>query len=664
MRSRFAILLAIAGLFMTALSADVSTALPSENVRAHSAKVAVDLSALMASTVRPIPVIVLLNASATTGAVSRLQELSGAFPVRYVYKVIPGFAADLTSGQIAALARDATVHRIEFDAEVRAHSPAGMSYGTDTARTDFLVDGDMDGNPTNYTKDDVVITILDTGIDTLHMDLDGGKVIAWKDFVNDSVAPYDDRGHGTACASIAAGTGDGSKNKVYQGVAPGAALVGVKVLDSNGSSPSSRVVAGIDWVVANRAAYNIRVLSISLGSSGNSDGKDALSKACNNAVDAGLVVCVSAGNDGPQTNTIGSPAAAAKPITVGAMSAYHSLGGWFLCDFSSRGPTKDKRVKPDICGPGYCIAAAAAGTTDGYCVFSGTSMAAPFVAGAAALMLDAKPDLTPAVIKSDLISTAMDWGPPSADIDYGSGRLLGYDAVRLAYYQAGHDTAGYTSPFDLPHVYRADKLGGKGKTDIWQVNCDTTGMHGWYHGGLTMIMPNWKSGSSPNFDVYLYDPTGTLVDSATTQLRQDYFYHRGMRLGNWQIRVTSKAGSGNYFFDLSCPNATSITQIQNQFGPGPQGEPAPLAGSGVPLLTEPAEFRNGDLRLGFELAQPGQVRMAVYDGAGRVVAASAVNARSGRNEMTVGLPQASGGVYFYRLEAGTASAFGKFAVIR
>jgi hypothetical protein len=94
-------------------------------------------------------------------------------------------------------------------------------------------------------------------------------------------------------------------------------------------------------------------------------------------------------------------------------------------------------------------------------------------------------------------------------------------------------------------------------------------------------------------------------------------------------------------------------------GLGPQGEP--LSG---PLVANRAEFRNGDVRLAFELAQPGAVRLAVYDGAGRTVAVLTANAKSGRNEMTVELPRVSGGVYFYRLESGSASAVGKFAVIR
>jgi serine protease AprX len=646
MRMKLIALLAFAGLFVTALPADVSTTLPSGNVRAHSGKILGNLSDLMVNTAQPIPVIVMLNSSATTGAVDRLQKLAGSFPVRYVYKVIPGFAATLTSGQIAALARDATVRQVEYDAEVHVCLGTAQTwFGTAKARSDFGVDGNMDGQPT-YSKGDVVITILDTGIDSLHMDLDGGKVIAWKDFVNNAAAPYDDNGHGTHCASIAAGSGDA--DPTYKGVAPGAALVGVKVMNSAGGGTWSNVIAGIDWVVANKETYGIRVLSISLSSSANSDGQDAQSLACNNAVDAGIVVCVAAGNSGPNKNTIGSPSAAAEPITVGAMSDCGETG-YFLAYFSSRGPTLDNRVKPDICAPGVNINAAKAGTRDQYTIKSGTSMSTPFVAGTAALMIDANPNLTPANIKSELMSTAQDWGPTGTEIDYGSGREQGYDAVRLAGSYTG------TGPVVPEHAYRSGNILKKNQKDFWYVNVNSTD----YPIAITYI----KAGTNQDFILGLIDPQNNIVEYCADNTRQLHIYHAPTLTGTYKAYTGSASWkkTGPYWFDISCANASSIYLYTKG---GPQGEPGPLAGSVVPLVTEPAAFRNGAVRLGFELAQPGAVRMAVYDGAGRTVAASTANARSGRNEMTVGLPRVSGGVYFYRLESGSASTIGKFAVIR
>ncbi|HWI65056.1 MAG TPA: S8 family serine peptidase, partial [Symbiobacteriaceae bacterium] len=104
--------------------------------------------------------------------------------------------------------------------------------------------------------------------------------------------------------------------------------------------------------------------------------------------------------------------------------------GWSLAPFSSRGPTADGRIKPDICAPGYRISAPRAGTADRYTVMSGTSMASPVVAGVAALLLEANPYLTVDEVKDTLFSTAQDWGAPGKDIDYGWGRLNAYRAVQ------------------------------------------------------------------------------------------------------------------------------------------------------------------------------------------------------------------------------------------
>lgn len=153
----------------------------------------------------------------------------------------------------------------------------------------------------------------DSGIDARHTDL-SGKVIAWKDWVNGRADPYDDNGHGTHVAGIAAGAG--VANPAYKGVAPGAALIGLKVLSGAGSGSLSDVTAAVEWVISNRDRYKIRVISMSLGTSGSSDGTDSVSLAVNHAVEAGIVAVVAAGNSGPAPYTTGSPAAAGKAITV------------------------------------------------------------------------------------------------------------------------------------------------------------------------------------------------------------------------------------------------------------------------------------------------------------------------------------------------------------
>jgi len=269
-----------------------------------------------------------------------------------------------------------------------------------------------------------VIAIIDTGIDATHQDLDGGKVIGWKDYVNGRTTPYDDHGHGTHCASIAAGTGEASGG-TYTGVAPEASLVGVKVLDSAGSGTEANVIAGIQWCVDNKATYGIDVISMSLGIDRDCGGTCSVCQAADNAWNAGIFLAIAAGNSGSARMSIGCPGNAKNVMTVGAID--DSTGT--VASFSSRGPTLDTRLDPDICAPGVSITAAKANSGTQYVSMSGTSMATPHVAGAAAVLIDAKGgSVSPNLVRGAMISTAVDKGTAGPDIDYGWGILDVYAA--------------------------------------------------------------------------------------------------------------------------------------------------------------------------------------------------------------------------------------------
>jgi serine protease AprX len=611
-------------------------------------KIAQNLNQLMLTASGAMPVIVMLNQAADAAVISGLQARVGGFETTARWDIIPGFAANLTAQQIVALSLLGNVKQIEYDNEVRAClTTAETWYGITQARTDFGVDGDRSGGANVYNKDDIVIGIIDTGTDPGHMDLDGGKIIGWVDYVNGRTSPYDDHGHGTHCASIAAGSGDAGT----KGVAPGAALVGVKVLNSAGSGTSTAIINGINWCVTNKTTYGIEIISLSLGSSGSSNGQDAISVACNNAVAAGLVVSVAAGNAGPRTYTVGSPGAAENVVTVGAMSDCGEKG-YFLAYFSSRGPTADNRMKPDVCGPGWNISAAKKGTTNQYTVMSGTSMATPFIAGTAALMLDANPGLTPAQVKSYLQSTAQDWGPTGKDNDYGYGRSQGYDAIKLA---GGYTGTGPTIP---QHVYKSEALGGKGKIDIWTINVNSTA----YPIAATMVMPSWST--SIDFDLYLYNPSNALVASATSSTREEYIGYTPTVTGNYKLYVKSYKGSGSYWFDLSCANASSIVLSQNQYSvpPGDEGvmadNVAPL--SGVKVARQAA----GGLAFTYDLAAAGSVTLAIYDGTGRRVTTATLAGKPGRNYAELSTAGIAGGIYFYHLTASGSACTGKIALIK
>jgi serine protease AprX len=410
-------------------------------------------------------------------------------------------------------------------------------FGVTKARTDFGLTGNKDGSLTSYSKTDVVIAVIDTGIDAAHKDLDGGKVIGWKDFINGRTSAYDDNGHGTHVAGITAGSGDANSN--FRGVAYGAALVGIKVLDGNGSGSMSTVTAGVDWAIQNKSTYNIKVINLSLGTSGSSDGTDSTSTAVNNAAANGIVPLVAAGNAGPARFTIGSPGAADKAITVGAMADVGELG-FNITGFSSRGPTKDGRIKPDVAAPGFKIMAADANTSTGYVALNGTSMATPFAAGVAALMLQANGSLSPANIKSKMMSTAQDWGPTGKDIDYGSGRLQAYEAIKSA---GGFSGTGPTVPH---HGSASASLSGTGDVDNYSLNVGSTA----YPIAITMVMTNWSSGS-PDFDLYIYNPSGSLVGKSEGTSRQELVTFNPSVTGTYKITVKSFSGSGSYFVDAS-----------------------------------------------------------------------------------------------------------------
>ena len=262
----------------------------------------------------------------------------------------------------------------------------------------------------------VDVAVLDTGVDAEHPDL-AGQIEASQSFVpGEDVTDW--HGHGTHVASTIAGTGAASDGR-EKGVAPGADLQIGKVLDNAGSGQDSWLIAGMEWAARERKA---KVISMSLGA-GPSDGTDPLSQAVNElSAETGALFVIAAGNSGPDRSTVGAPGAADAALTVGAVDSSDHLA-----DFSSRGPRLiDQALKPEITAPGVNVLAARSQfARDGaglYQTMSGTSMATPHVAGAAALLAVAHPDWTGQQLKDALVSTAKetpDYGP----YEGGSGRV-------------------------------------------------------------------------------------------------------------------------------------------------------------------------------------------------------------------------------------------------
>jgi subtilisin family serine protease len=250
-----------------------------------------------------------------------------------------------------------------------------------------------------YTGAGTTVAVLDTGIDATHPDLSdaiaGAKNFTGSDTIDDRV------GHGTHVASTI--TGNGAR---YQGVAPDAKLLNGKVLNDEGRGSDSGIIAGMEWA-ANSGAD---VINMSLGGFLPSDGTDPMSQALNRiTAETGALFVVAAGNSGPAAGWISGPGAADAALTVGAVDRNDELA-----DFSSRGPRfGDSAIKPDITAPGVNIVAARAANGqdedpdgDGYVSMSGTSMATPHVAGAAAIVAGQHPDWTAGQLKAALMATA------------------------------------------------------------------------------------------------------------------------------------------------------------------------------------------------------------------------------------------------------------------
>jgi subtilisin family serine protease len=313
-------------------------------------------------------------------------------------RAFQGAAVELPEGQsVEALSRLPYVAAVYLDTEVVAYghwgqvSPVSSPAPRSSPKAGFRLPTPNSGGA------GIVVAILDTGIDGTHPAL-AGKVIGGYDFVNDDNDPMDDHQHGTHVAGIIA-----AQSAEVTGVATGVKLLAYKVLGADGKGNVSDIIAALERALDPNGDGNLsdraHVANLSLGNSGRPD--DPLSRAVDNAVAAGMVVCVAAGNEG-LFHRIGSPAGAAKAITVGA-SDYEE--GELLAYFSSRGPaTQTTAIKPDLIAPGARILST--GLDHGFVALSGTSMATPHVAGLAALLLEEHPGWTPERVKAALVTSA------------------------------------------------------------------------------------------------------------------------------------------------------------------------------------------------------------------------------------------------------------------
>ena len=434
--------------------------------------------------------------------------------------ILNAWAGRMPNGLLKKLADEPNVKKIHDDREVEG----------EIARTAATVGARNVHTQYGFTGAGIGVAVIDSGITPWHDDLtvanrQGQRVTAFVDFVNGQTQKYDDWGHGTHVAGIIAGNGYDSAGARLS-IAPKASLVALKALDREGKGRISNIIAALDWVVVNRVQYNIRVVNMSLGAGVfESYNVDPLTLAAKRAVDNGIVVVAAAGNMGkandgkPQYGAIGAPGNAPWVLTVGASSTNGTTDRRddTVAAYSSRGPTMiDFAAKPDLVAPGtgtvslsdpnslfYVtkVANLVAGKPLGltylpYLTMSGTSMAAPVVAGTVALMLEANPSLTPNLVKAILQYSAQVY--PGYDyLTQGAGFLNTLGAVRLADYFAkgkpgdhypnmkswsrhilwGNQrvTGGVLAPGGTAwglNIVWGDSLMPSGQNIVWGDNCD------------------------------------------------------------------------------------------------------------------------------------------------------------------------------------------------
>jgi subtilisin family serine protease len=373
-----------------------------------------------------LPLIVTYAQGAAGTSALRAKAVTPSTPVSRELPSINGAALTVDRDQAAGLWAGLTTGTKTL---ARSLSPGYRKVWLDGLRTPTLdVSVPLVGAPVawsaGYTGDAVGVGILDSGIDDTHPDL-AGKVVEAKNFTTEPDT-LDHVGHGTHVASIIAGSGAASDGK-YKGVAPGAKLYSGKICVSTGGGeatcPDSWILAAMEWAARDK---HLRVVNMSLGTD-DAPGIDPVEEAVNTlSTEYGTLFVIAGGNSGLQGQPVGSPASADEALAVAATDKNDNWQPW-----SNRGPRiGGNGIKPDLAAPGLNITAAyGAGTfgtpvgPDGrYTVKSGTSMATPHVAGAAAILAQQHPEWTGRQLKAALMESAASNGRFGVDM-IGAGRL-------------------------------------------------------------------------------------------------------------------------------------------------------------------------------------------------------------------------------------------------
>ena len=371
----------------------------------------------------------------TTGPDDEARKAGGK--LTRALPLVNAFAARLPAKAVERLAEADGVRYVSLDAPLRV---AAVDTSALVNTYDAAINAPAVWNGAGgFTGRGVSVAVIDTGV-TPHPDL-GSRIVANVNLINSTSPATDDNGHGTHVAGIIAGNGAVSGGR-YLGIAPEAQIVNIKVADAQGMAYTSAVIDALQWAVAYKATYNIRVVNLSLiGSVAESYLTSPLCAAVEAAWFQGLVVVVAAGNGGADT-ALYPPANDPFAITVGATYDGDGTSDDLMPTWSAYGVTQDGFLKPDVVAPGRRIVSLNAGSLTtialshperiverNYLLLSGTSMAAPMVAGLAALAFQAHPTWTPDQFKWVVLQTARPFALPGTGSGYADAQaVVGFSA--------------------------------------------------------------------------------------------------------------------------------------------------------------------------------------------------------------------------------------------
>ena len=432
--------------------------------------------------------------------------------VKHVYKyALQGFSVEMTEAEALALSADPRVEYVEEDGTVHANTTqSSPPWGLDRIdQRDRPLNSQYTYTPTGAG---VNVYVIDTGIRRTHQQF-GGRAFVGTDTIGDGQNSNDCNGHGTHVAGTVGGS--------TYGVAKGVRLYAVRVLNCAGSGTDAGVIAGVDWVTANRVAPAVANMSLGGGAS------TSLDNAVQNSINAGVTYAVAAGNENQNACNV-SPARAANAITVGSTTSTDVRSS-----FSNFGTCVD------IFAPGSSILSSWHTSDTATNTISGTSMASPHVAGVAALYLQGNPTASPATVRNQIVTTAT------------SGRLtsIGTGSPNLLLYSLLTTGGGTGAPCTSCTQY-SGSLSYTGDFD-YQPNGT------YYYSSISGTHKGYLRGpaAGADFDLYLEKWNGStwvIVARGESATSNEDVTYSGTS-GYYQWRIYSYSGSGSYNFWLQTP---------------------------------------------------------------------------------------------------------------